>query len=297
MGSVLVRFAVGMLLATAIGVVSGPGVPVRAQTAITATATLGIFADFARQVGGDRVEVIQLVGDGVDPHDYQMTPNDLIAVNRSQLLIYNGYNLEPFLGQLVTGGGRPGLTLVQLTEGLTPIVDGRTPNPHFWLNPQYAARYVQNLRDAYVAADPAGADTYRANAERYLGELAALDAELESTLSVVPSQNRKLIAAHDAFPYFARRYGFELIGAVLSSEAQEPSPSELIALIRQVRQAGVRAVFTEPQFNPRLAQQLARETGIQIVPTYSDAFPPDGSIRTYTEMMRVNARNVADALR
>src|SRR5581483_6577442 len=182
-------------------------------------------------------------------------------------------------------------------EGLTPIVDGRTPNPHFWLNPQYAARYVQNLRDAYVAADPAGADTYRANAERYLGELATLDAELESTLSVVPSQNRKLIAAHDAFPYFARRYGFELIGAVLSSEAQEPSPSELIALIRQVRQAGVRAVFTEPQFNPRLAQQLARETGIQIVPTYSDAFPPDGSIRTYTEMMRVNARNVADALR
>jgi len=296
-GSVLVRLAVGMLLATVIGVVSGPGVPVRAQTAITATATLGVFADFARQVGGDRVEVIQLVGDGVDPHDYQMTPNDLIAVNRSQLLIYNGYNLEPFLGQLVTGGGRPGLTLVQLTEGLTPIVDGRTPNPHFWLNPQYAARYVQNLRDAYVAADPAGADTYRANAERYLGELATLDAELESTLSVVPSQNRKLIAAHDAFPYFARRYGFELIGAVLSSEAQEPSPSELIALIRQVRQAGVRAVFTEPQFNPRLAQQLARETGIQIVPTYSDAFPPDGSIRTYTEMMRVNARNVADALR
>jgi ABC-type Zn uptake system ZnuABC Zn-binding protein ZnuA len=296
-GNALIRLAVGVLLATVLGAVSAAGPAVRAQTAITATTTLGVFADFARQVGGDRVEVIQLLGDGVDPHDYQMTPSDLVAVNRSQLLIYNGYNLEPFLGQLVTGGGRPGLTLVQLAEGLTPITDGRTPNPHFWLNPQYAARYVQNLRDAYVAADPAGADTYRANAERYLGELAALDAELETTLSVVPTQSRKLIAAHDALPYFARHYGFELIGAVLSSEAQEPSPSALIALIRQTRQAGVRAVFTEPQLNPRLIQQVARETGIQIVPTYSDSFPPDSSIRTYAEMMRVNARNIADALR
>src|SRR5207248_3703594 len=104
--------------------------------------------------------------------------------------------------------------------------------------------------------DPAGADAYRANAARYLSELSALDAELENILSVVPPQNRKLVAAHDAFPYFARRYGFELIGAVMSAEAREPSPNELIALMRQVRQSGVHAVFTEPQFNPRLMEQV-----------------------------------------
>ncbi len=296
MANALARLVIGALV-VAFGVGCAAGRPARAQPTLTATATLGIFADFARQVGGDRVEVIQLVGDGVDPHDYQLTPNDLIALNRSQLLLYNGFNLEPFLGQLVSGGSQPGLTLVQLAEGLTPIMNGRVPNPHFWLDPQLAARYVQNLRDAYVAADPAGADAYQANAERYLGELAALDAELESTLSVVPSQNRKLIAAHDAFPYFARRYGFELIGAVLSSEAQEPSPNELIALVEQVRQAGVGAVFTEPQLNPRVIEQIARETGVRVVPTYSDAFPPDGSIRTYADLMRADARNVADALR
>jgi ABC-type Zn uptake system ZnuABC Zn-binding protein ZnuA len=271
--------------------------PAQAQTALTATATIGIFADFARQVGGDRVEVVQLLGDGVDPHDYQMVPADLVAVNRSQLLIYNGLNLEPFLSQVLTGAGRPGLTLVQLTEGLTPIMTGSSPNPHFWLNPQFATRYVERIRDAFVAADPAGADVYQANAAAYIAQLTALDAELESQLSQVPPENRKLVTTHDAFPYFARRYGFEVIGGVLSSEAQEPSPNQLVALMRQVRQAGVRAVFVEPQFNPRLLDQVAREAGVQVLPTYSDAFPPDGSIRTYLEMMRANVRDIVAGLR
>jgi len=295
--NVLARLTICLCLA-ALAEVAVPVAPsARGQTTLTATATLGIFADFGRQVGGDRVDVIQLLGDGVDPHDYQMVPNDLANINRSQLLLYNGFDLEPFLGRIVAGGAPSSLTLVQLSEGLSPIMDGRRPNPHFWLDPQLAARYVERVREAFIAADPAGADTYRANAARYLSDLSALDAEVENTLSVVPSQNRKLIAAHDAFPYFARRYGFELVGAVLSAEAQEPSPNELIALMRQVRQSGVRAVFTEPQFNPRLMEQVAREVGVLVVPTYSDALPADGSIRGYADMMRVDARNIADALR
>jgi ABC-type Zn uptake system ZnuABC Zn-binding protein ZnuA len=280
-----------LLAALALAALVGPAPRAQAQTAFAAVATIGIFADFARQVGGDRVEVIQLLGDGVDPHDYQMVPNDLVAVNRAQMLLYNGYGLEPFLSQILTGAGRPDLVQVQLSEGLTPIMDGPNANPHFWLDPRLAMRYVERIRDAYAAQDPAGADTYQANAARYNEQLAALDAELEGQLSVIPAENRKLVTAHDAFPYFARRYGFQVIGAVLSSEAQEPSPNELIALVRQVRQQGVRAIFTEPQFNARLLDQVARETGVRILPTYSDAFPADGSIRSYADMMR---RNVAD---
>jgi len=290
------RMAAALFLVVA-GLVAAPAPPTRSQAAFTATATIGVFADFARQVGGDRVEVVQLLGDGVDPHDYQMVPADLVAVNRSQLLIYNGLGLEPFLGQVLTGAGRPGLTLVQLSEGLTPIMTGSSPNPHFWLDPQFAMRYVERIRDAFVAADPAGADVYQANAAAYIAQLTALDAELERQLSQVPAENRKLVTMHDAFPYFARRYGFEVIGGVLSSEAQEPSPNQLVALMRQVRQARVRAVFVEPQFNPRLLDQVAREAGIQVLPTYSDAFPPDGSIRTYAEMMRVNVRDIVAGLR
>jgi manganese/iron transport system substrate-binding protein len=286
-----------LLMALALAALGGPAPRAHAQTTFTAVATVGTFADFARQVGGDRVEVVQLVGDGVDPHDFQMTPNDLVTVNRAQVLLYNGYNLEPFLSQVLTGAGRAELMRVQLSEGLAPIMDGPNANPHFWLDPRLAMRYVERTRDAFTAQDPAGADAYQANAACYLDQLAALDAELESQLSVIPAANRKLVTAHDAFPYFARRYGFAVIGAVLSSEAQEPSPNELIALVRQVRQQGVRAIFTEPQFNARLLDQVARETGVRILPTYSDAFPADGSIRSYAEMMRRNVADIVDGLR
>jgi ABC-type Zn uptake system ZnuABC Zn-binding protein ZnuA len=279
------------------GLLATPPASVQGQTALTVTATLGIFADFARQVGGDRVEVVQLLGDGVDVHGYQMTPTDLVAINRSRLLLYNGFDLEPFLGQVLTGGARPGLTRVELAEGLTPAPLGRGLDPHFWLNPQFAARYVERIRDAFVAADPDGADTYRANAARYLDQLAALDAELESQLAQIPPQNRKLITNHDAFGYLARRYGFQVIGAVLSGEGRDPTPGEIIALVRQIRQAGVRTMFVEPQFNVRLLEQVARDGGVQILRLYSDAFPPDGSIRSYLDMMRANGRNLSEGLR
>jgi ABC-type Zn uptake system ZnuABC Zn-binding protein ZnuA len=269
---------------------------VRAQPALTASVTLGVFADFARQVGGDRVEVIQLIPDGVDVHSYQMTPTDLTSVHRSQVFLHNGFDLEPFAAQL-GGGGRPELARVGLAEGLTPIMHGRQANPHFWLDPRLAASYVARIRDAFTAADPAGAETYRVNADRYLATLQTLDADLEQQLGEVAPQNRKLIVSHDAFTYLARRYGFEEIASVLSTEAQEPSPSELIALIRQVRQAGVRTMFVEPQLTSRLTQQVAREAGLQTLPLYSDAFPPDGSIRTYADMMRANSRNIVDGLR
>ena len=273
-----------------------PVLTARAQSALTATVTLGVFADFARQVGGDRVEVIQLVPDGVDVHGYQMAPADLAAVNRAQVFIHNGLGLEPFAGQLASAA-RSDLTRVALAEGLTPIERGRQPNPHFWLDPRLAASYVARISDAFSAVDPAGADAYRANADSYLAALQALDADLERQFGEVAPQNRKLVVSHDAFTYLARRYGFEEIATVLSTEAQEPSPGEMIALIRQMRQTGVRTMFVEPQLPSRLIQQVSREAGLQMLPLYSDAFPADGSIRTYVDLMRANARTIVDGLR
>jgi ABC-type Zn uptake system ZnuABC Zn-binding protein ZnuA len=226
-----------------------------------------------------------------------MMPSDAVAVSRAQLFLYNGFDLEPFVGQLLAAAGRPALARVELAEGLTPIVQNGRANPHFWLDPQLAARYVERIRDAFSAADPEGADSYRANAERYAAELAALDVELESVLSTIPGPNRKLVVSHDAFPYLARRYGFELIASVHSAEARAPSPSQLVAIVRQVRQAGVRTMFVEPQIQSRVTQQVAREAGIQMLPLYSDAFPPDGSIRSYVELMRANGRNIVEGLR
>src|SRR5688572_24225954 len=292
-----VWWRVAWLAAWAVALLVAPvSSTVGAQPALTASVTLGVFADFARQVGGDRVEVIQLVPDGVDVHSYQMTPNDLASVNRSGVFVSNGLGLEPFAGQLASAG-RPDLVRVALAEGLSPTGQAPQTNAHLWLDPRLAAGYVERVRDAFSAADPAGAERYRVNADAYLAALHSLDAELEHELGQVPPQNRKLIVSHDAFAYLARRYGFQEIGAVLSTEAQEPSPGELVALIRQVRQAGVRAMFVEPQVTSRLTQQVAREAGLQMLPLYSDAFPADGSIRTYVDMMRTNARTIVDALR
>jgi ABC-type Zn uptake system ZnuABC Zn-binding protein ZnuA len=270
--------------------------PVSAQPAFTVTTTIGLFADFARQVGGSRVEVLPMLGDGVDPHGYQMTPGDLVNINRSQVFLYNGLNFEPFLNQVFQAMA-PGVRRVALAEGLPTLTVEGVPDPHLWLDPQLAQRYVERIRDVFSEQDPAGADEYRANAERYLAELEALDRELEALLADIPPAQRKLVTTHNAFAYFARRYGFEIIGAILSSEAREPSPSELIALIRQIRSAGARAIFVEPQFNIRQVAQVVEQTNLRVMPLYSDALPPDGSIQGYIAMMRANANNIRAALR
>jgi ABC-type Zn uptake system ZnuABC Zn-binding protein ZnuA len=268
----------------------------RAQPALTVTTTIGLFADFARQVGGSRVEVLPMLGDGVDPHGYQMTPGDLVNVNRSQVFLYNGLGFEPFLNQVFQAMA-PGVRRVALAEGLPTLTVEGVPDPHLWLDPQLAQRYVERIRDVFSEQDPAGADEYRANAERYLAELQALDREIEALLADIPPAHRKLVTTHNAFAYFARRYGFEVIGAILSSEAREPSPSELIALIRQIRSAGARAIFVEPQFNLRQVAQVVEQTNLRVMPLYSDALPPDGSIQGYIAMMRANANNIRAALR
>lgn len=269
----------------------------RAEPVLRAVATLGVFADFARQVGGDRVAVAQLVPDGEDVHGFQFTPGALAAVQRAQVFVYNGLQLEPFVPQVLAAAGQPGLRHVVLAEGLPPIVRDGQPNPHFWLDPRLAVHYVERIRDGFAAADPAGAATYEANAAQYVATLRALDAELEAQLSTVPPERRKLIVTHDAFSYFARRYGFEEIAAILSTEGQEPGPGEYAALLRQVRQAGVPTLFTEPQLPSRAVQQFAREAGLRLVPLYSDAFPADGSIRSYVDLMRANVRNIVEGLR
>ncbi|HLI27565.1 MAG TPA: metal ABC transporter substrate-binding protein [Chloroflexota bacterium] len=294
----LVRLAIALALLGSAPLIGGlvTARPTSAQPAFTATATIGVFADFARQVGGARVEVFQLLGDGVDPHEYQMTPSDLVNVSRSQVFLYNGLGFEPFLNQ-VFQAMPPGITRVALAEGLPTLTVDGAPDPHLWLDPQLAQRYVERIRDAFSAQDPAGAAEYQANAARYLAELEALDRELEAQLADIPPAHRQLVTTHNAFAYFARRYGFAVIGAVLSSEAREPSPGELIALLQQIRSAGARALFVEPQFDSRQVAQLVEQTQLRVMPLYSDALPPDGSIRSYIDMMRANARNIAAALR
>ena len=173
------------------------------------------------------------------------------------------------------------------------------PNPHFWLDPSLVVdRYLPAIEAKLSEIDPAGAATYRANATAYAAQIEAMDAELMSDVATIPATARRLVTFHDAFPYFARHYGFELIGVILGSPGQEPSAGELARLVEAVKAANVRAVFSEAQFSPALAETLAAEAGITRVITtlYNDALGPKPA-DTYLGMMRWNMSKIVEALR
>ncbi len=267
-------------------------------TGIRIVATTTVFADIVRQVSGDRASVTSIIPAGVGPEDYEPRPDDARLLAGADLIVSNGAGLDDFLDGLITGAGSSAPRLV-LSEGIPLLtVDGEA-NPHVWLDPTLVAdHFVPAIAARLGELDPAGAADYAARATEYAAELHALDAELVALVQDVPVQNRKLVTFHDAFPYFARHFGFEVVGVILESPGQEPSAADLAALVARVKAAGVRAVFSEAQFSPKLTQTLADEAGITKVVTtlYNDALgaaPAD----SYAGMMRWNMEQIVQALR
>ncbi len=282
----------------AMGCAAGTASP-SSGSAVKVVTTTTVFEDIVSNVGGDRVSVESIIPPGVGPEDYEPKPDDARLLDGADLIVSNGVGLDDFLGKLIessTGGQAPRLVL---GDGIPTIVVDGEDNPHFWLDPTL-------VRDHYLPAivaklseiDPSGAAGYRANADRYGATLTSLDAELATMVATIPEANRKLVTFHDAFPYFARHYGFEVIGVILANPGQEPSAGQLAALVDTVKAAGVRAVFSESQFSPALAETLAREAGITTVVTtlYNDALGP-APADTYVGMMRWNMAQIAEALR
>jgi ABC-type Zn uptake system ZnuABC Zn-binding protein ZnuA len=276
---------------------AGPGPRVVASTTV--------LADFVRQVGGARLAGVQsVVPTGVDVEDYAPRPDDLQAVGQSRLLVINGLALDRWVPKLVQAAN-PNVATLVLSDGLPVLGVGasadediaRNGNPHFWLDPHYAKVYVQRIHDQLVRLDPDGAATYDANTAAYLAQLDELDQWIQQQVALVPPDNRKLVTSHEAFPYFAARYGFQLIGVITPSPGQEPSAGELAQLIETVKAAHVKAVFSEAQFSPRLSQTLAQEAGVQEVVSdlYSDSLG-DAPADSYLGMMRYDVQRIVQAL-
>jgi ABC-type Zn uptake system ZnuABC Zn-binding protein ZnuA len=267
-------------------------------------ATINILADLVSQVAGDRVEVSSLIPVGGDPHTYEPVPRDVQRVAEAQLVFYNGLGLEKWLEELIENAGGRRVSVL-LTRGLRPAVqtEGRyrgDPDPHLWMDPVFAKRYVENARDALVAFDPAGRATYEANAARYLRELDALHAWIQQQTARIPPHRRKLVTTHDAFRYFGQRYGFRVVGTIWGiSTEDEPSAQEIARLVDRIRAEGVPAVFVETTINPKLMERVAREAGVRVGDRlYGDSLGPRGSdADTYVKMMRHNVRAIVEALR
>ncbi|MGJ4884142.1 MULTISPECIES: metal ABC transporter substrate-binding protein [unclassified Bradyrhizobium] len=272
-------------------------VPASAETRLNVVTSFSILADFVRQVGGDKVNVASLVGPDSDVHVYTPTPHDAKDVGAAQLLIVNGLGLEGWLPRLQQASGSKA-PIVVATQGITPRKRGSDADPHAWQSVGNAKVYVKNIRDALVAAAPADAEVFKANAERYLGELDALDREVRAEIDKIPAERRKVISTHDAFGYFADAYGVQFIAPLGVSTETEPSARDVAEIIRQVKKAGIPAVFLENFNDDRLVGRIAAETGAKIGGTlYSDALSEEkGPVPTYIAMVRHNIRALTSAL-
>ena len=260
--------------------------------------SLTLFADFIQHVGGDRVQVTALVPADADPHTYEPAPAKVKDVTKADLVVINGLGLEQTLHDLIYNNVRSGVPIVTMTDGLPVLAgnlsEGETGNPHLWLNVQYAMHYVESIRDGLVATDPEGADLYRSNAAAYLKELDALDKEVAAAIESIPLERRKLVTFHDAFPYFAERYGLEVVGVVVGSPGREPSARELAHLTDQIRAQDVPTVFAEPEYDPKMLETVAGDAGVQVKTLLSHAFTPN--VHSYVELMRFDAQQLVEGL-
>ena len=269
-------------------------------------ASFSILGELAREVGGDRVELHTLVGPDGDAHVYQPTPADAKTIARADLVIVNGLGFEGWIDRLIKSSGYRGTVLVAST-GITTLKlkhdehgrghDGNV-DPHAWQDLANALRYVDNIAQALVKADPAGQSAYLANAAKYKQAVVALDGELKNTFNAIAKEKRKVVTTHDAFGYFSRAYGIAFISPVGINTDAEASAADVGRIIKQIRREKIPAVFMENISDPRLLERIRQESGARIGGVlYSDSLSKaDGPAATYLELMRHNAKTLASAL-
>ena len=268
-----------------------------------AVATISILAHFVRAVVGDRLGVVSIVHVGGDPHTYEPVPSDARRIADAEGVVRNGLGLERWLDRLIATNTKA--RVVTATEGLDPQLqsDGAYrghPDPHLWMDPQLATAYVRNIEAALAERYPLHAADFAERARSYMERLEALDRDITDELAGIDGERRKLVTTHDAFRYFERRYGLEVVATIWGiSTEREPSAREIRVIVDEIRKRGVRSVFVETTVNPALMMRIAEETGIHVGdPLYGDSVGPPGSgADTYLGMMRANASAVVEGLR
>lgn len=312
------------------------GVTQAADSELKVVASFSIIGDMARQVGGNRIDLVTLVGPNGDAHVYEPRPADAVAMAGADVVLANGLHFEGFLSRLAEASGSVA-PVVELTNGVETIAtedddhdheageeaqagseadhdhvheaehadsaeddhhDHGPVDPHAFQSVPNARIYVRNIAQAFCGVDPEGCGIYQANAADYTEELDALDAVIRETVTSIPEDRRTIITSHDAFGYFGKEYGIRFLAPEGISTDAEASAADVAALIRQVREDEAAAIFVENITNARLSEQIASETGLQIGGTlYSDALSgPNAPASTYIGMMRHNIETIARAI-
>jgi zinc/manganese transport system substrate-binding protein len=256
-------------------------------------ATTTLLASLAADVGRGRAEVTSLLPVGASPETYQPAPADIVRTHGAGLIVENGAGLEAWLAPMLRSAAAKA-PVVNCSDGL-PVA---AANPHLWLDPEYARHYVGAMRDGMIAADPAGAATYRANAAALDARLAALSADIRKQLATIAPANRTMIVFHNAWLYYNRRFGLRTLGAIEDVPGSEPSASHLAQLVDLARANHVRAIFAEPEYNVNLVNALARSAGIPTVAMlYDDSVGTSPQTRDYISMLETDTATIVHALR
>ena len=263
--------------------------------------TFTILADMASNVAGDVADVVSLTKPGAEVHGYQPTPKDIAQARDVDLVLYNGMNLELWFDQFLRR--LKGVPTAVVTEGIEPlnIIEGSyqgKPNPHAWMSPTDAQRYVDNIAAAMASADPKNSDTYLANAEDYKISIDALIEPLREKMNAIPEQQKWLVTSEGAFSYLIRDFGLKELYLWPMNADNQGTPQQVRRVIDTVRSENISAVFSESTVSAKPAQQIARETdaqygGVLYVDSISEA---DGPVPTYLDLIRVTTTTIVDAL-
>lgn len=302
------RMALSLATACLLAVTSGAA---EAAGKLKAIASFSILGDLVAQVGGERVEIVTLVGPDSDAHVYEPKPDDARRVAAADIVFVNGLGFEGWLGRLLEASG--GKSVVTLSAGVKDIAaeehdhsdeadhdhDHGATDPHAWQSVPNVRVYVRNIADALCKSDAAGCSTYKANAATYDTQLQALDADIRKSVSAIPENRRIVITSHEAFGYFASEYGIRFLAPEGVSTESEASARDVARLIRQIRDSKASALFVESISDPRLIEQISRETGLKSGGAlYSDALSKEsGPAPNYIAMMKHNIDVLTAAMR
>jgi ABC-type Zn uptake system ZnuABC Zn-binding protein ZnuA len=307
----LLSISLALLLTAGCSAPAGPAAPgsgLSPGEKPQVVATTSIVADVVAQVGGDLIDLGVLIPIGADPHAFEPTPQDVVAVSDAHILFANGAGLEEFLDPMLESAGAAA-RVVYVSDGVDlrhsaaeadPDHEEAADDPHTWTDPNNVMVWVGNIEEALVALDPPHADRYRANAAAYRAELAELDGWIRGEIALIPEANRRVATDHATLNYFADRYGVETVGAIIPgySSLSEPSARELAVIEDTIRDLQVKAVLVGNTVNPALSERVAQDTGTQLVRIYTGSLSsPGGEADSYVAYLHYNVNAIVEALR
>jgi zinc/manganese transport system substrate-binding protein len=265
--------------------------------------SFSILEDIVHEVGGDDVAVTSLVGRNANEHVFEPSPDQVRLLVQAQLFVVNGLGLEGWLTRLIQSARYQGPVVVA-TEGIAPIMTTQagaatpSPDPHAWQDVRNGVVYAENIARALVSADPGRAGAYQQRLGHYRAELEQLDREVREKLGAIPAERRQVISTHDAFAYYGKAYGVMFTSPEGLNTESEPSAKTVAGLIRQIRREGIKALFLENISDPRLMEEIARETGASLgPPLYSDALSKlTGPAPTYVRMIEYNTAALKEGM-